>query len=146
MLLAPCSQAMVFKAPSHDLNSNFEWVNANGGLVRIYATGEIDENTGREFERFVKQNKLPRSIVFFNSGGGSLSGAIKLGKLIRQMGFDTGVASYKAGTTRHEGICASACTYAFAGGVSRYYEAGAARLGLHQFYSTDNVISNRSSQ
>lgn len=146
MLLAPYAQAMVFEAPNHDFNSNFEWVNANGGLLRVYATGEIDENTGEEFDRYVKQNKLPRSIVFFNSSGGSLSGAIKLGKLIRQLGFDTGVASYKAGTTKYEGICASACAYAFAGGVSRYYKAGATRLGLHQFYSTDNVISNRASQ
>lgn len=140
------ANAMKFESPNHEFMDNFHWVNENGGLFRVYATGEIDNNSGAMFDRFVKQNKIQRAIVFFNSGGGSLSGAIELGKVIRQLGFDTGIASFRDGTTKYEGICASACAYAFAGGVSRYYKAGATRLGLHQFYSKDNLISNKASQ
>ena len=140
------ANAMKFESPNHEFMDNFHWVNENGGLLRVYATGEIGNNSGAMFDRFVKQNKIQKAIVFFNSGGGSLSGAIELGKVIRQLGFDTGIASFRDGATKYEGICASACAYAFAGGVSRYYKAGATRLGLHQFYSKDNLISNKASQ
>lgn len=140
------ANAMKFEWPNHEFMDNFHWVNEKGDILRVYATGEIGENSGAMFDRFVKQNKIQKAIVFFNSGGGSLSGAIELGKVIRQLGFDTGIASFRDGATKYEGICASACAYAFAGGVSRYYKAGATRLGLHQFYSKDNLISNKTSQ
>lgn len=140
------ANAMKFSSPNHEFMDSFHWTNEKGDLLRVYATGEIDENSGEMLERFVKQNKIPKAIIFFNSGGGSLSGAIGLGKVIRQLGFDTGIASFENGTTKYEGICASACAYAFAGGVSRYYIAGATRLGLHQFYSKGNSISNKASQ
>lgn len=140
------ANAMNFELQTHDFMDNFHWVNAYDDLVRVYATGEINQNSGAAFERFVKQNKLQKAIVFFNSGGGSLVGAIELGTVIRRLRFDTGIALFRDGATQYEGICASACVYAFAGGVSRYYKAGGTRLGLHQFYATDNSISNEESQ
>lgn len=140
------ANAMKFETPRHEFINNFQWMNEKGDLLRVYATGEINENSGEMFDGFIKQYKIQRAIVFFNSGGGSLSGAIELGKVIRRLGFDTGIASFKDGATKYEGICASACVYAFAGGVSRYYSAGETKLGLHQFYSKDNVITNKTSQ
>ena len=58
--------AMNFEVPTHTFNNNFHWVNANGDLVRVYATGDIAENSGVIFERFVKQNKIKRAIASIN--------------------------------------------------------------------------------
>lgn len=79
------ANAMKFSSPNHEFMDSFHWTNEKGDLLRVYATREIDENSGEMLERFVKQNKIPKAIIFFNSGGGSLSGAIGLGKVIRQL-------------------------------------------------------------
>jgi len=137
---------MEFDVPTHKFEDNFNWMNSNGDLVRLYATGDIVENSGEILDQFVKKNKIQRAIVYFNSGGGSLSGAIELGKVVRRLGFDTGIASFRDGSTKDDGFCASACAYAFAGGINRYYKTGRTRLGLHQFYAKENTISNKASQ
>jgi ATP-dependent protease ClpP protease subunit len=85
-------------------------------------------------------------MVLFNSPGGSLMGGVALGNAIRKLGFDTGIATYAHGGMVTSGICASACAYAFAGGRGRYYSGGSTRLGIHQFYSQGNDISNGASQ
>src|SRR5262249_1368498 len=100
-----------------------------GGCEWISAQGTIEENTAREFKNFVVREKLAgiRIEVTFNSPGGLLGPGLDLGLAIRQLRFDTEV--------ERGGICASACAYAFLGGVSRGAERG--QIGVHQFYSPD---------
>jgi len=146
VLLSGAAYSMDFSVPKHDLYDVNNWVNKKGDLQRIYATGPIESNTSGELEAFVKTNGIKSAVVLFNSPGGSLADALELGKTIRALGFSTGIASFRDGKMIQEGICASACAYAFAGGVYRYYGGGNTHLGLHQFYSQENVISNKTSQ
>jgi hypothetical protein len=62
--------------------------------------------------------------VYISSLGGSLKAALALGRSIRRHQLNTMVGSNK--------ICASACVWAFAGGVNR---TAAGVLAVHQFYS-----------
>ena len=107
--------------------------------AEIYASGDIEKGTTLKFINFIKQNNIGRATVFFNSNGGSLMEGIYMGEVIRQMGFDStiGTLSYK-----REGVCASACSYAFAGGVARYIYYDKQKIGLHQFFLNDGVNRN----
>lgn len=147
VVLAPIStRAMTFESPEHRFEDRFAWINIKGGIDRIYARGRIEEESAEILERFVAKNGIDRAIIFLDSAGGSLSGALKLGKLIRKLGFDTGIGSFKDGRLSSNGVCASACAYVFAGGIGRYYEEGNAKLGLHQFYALNEKIDNQQSQ
>ena len=109
---------------------------ATQGYPNIYATGPIAEGDADRFQAFVKAHKLEAAQVVFNSPGGALLEGVKLGRVIRSLGFATGVAAQDAvGGPRSKAICASACAYAFAGGVLRYV-SDEARLGVHQFRSS----------
>lgn len=115
------------------------------GCEWIAADGEITSSTPNEFANFVQKHKMQnyKMTVKFNSPGGSLYGGIQLGKLIRQYGFVTYVGktvpdSYNWQTTKN-GICLSACVFAFIGGITR--SAKADELGIHQFYN-DYAVSN----
>lgn len=60
--------------------------------------------------------------VSFNSGGGSISKALALGREIRTLGLST--------VQPRALECASACAFAFMGGVKRFAEPGA--IGVHK--------------
>jgi len=57
----------------------------------VVATGMITAETPRQFALFAKANDLTRATVVLNSEGGSVDGAIALGRAIRQFGLDTTV-------------------------------------------------------
>lgn len=112
----------------------------------IQATGDITDDTPQAFERFLASapDYAPKRIRL-NSPGGSLRAGIRLGELFRTRGFTTEVGSdrtdpegrpYFGGraSVRTPGICASACAYAFLGGVERVLDEGS-KLGVHRFYS-----------
>ena len=116
---------------------------ANGGncsfCAWIVAEGEIDENTPEDFLKFYEKNPYDYTVVF-NSEGGNLIAGLELGRIIRAKNLSTEVAkTYNLeGDASHleeksEGICYSACAYAFLGGVDREVTAG--EIGFHQFYS-----------
>ncbi|PUA17811.1 hypothetical protein [Glaciimonas sp. PCH181] len=140
------SYAMTFSAPKHEFYDVFAWENSHSGKTRIYADGEITDNTAQEFKAFVMANKIENAMVLLNSGGGSLVEGMRLGSAIRELGFDTGIATYSNGKMIEQGTCASACAYAFAGGIGRNYLGKGTRLGIHQFYSADPNVSNQASQ
>lgn len=121
----------------------FAQIVLRGGEVRIFATGEIKEGTADEFKRFVRQRGILNAKVHFNSQGGSLIGGLRLGAAIRDLGFDTEVQAkeWEYGYPP-SALCASACAYAFAGGMNRFYSDSAGRLGLHQFYLTDGSVAD----
>ena len=107
--------------------------------AEIYASGDITQGTALTFINFIKTNNIGVATVYFDSYGGSLIEGITLGEIIRKMGYDTSI-----GTTQSKlsGVCASACTYAFAGGVARYIYDDRQKLGLHQFYSIKGSQGN----
>lgn len=109
------------------------------GFDRIYATGEITEDTDQALMDFVGANDVSAARVYFNSPGGSLTGGIALGRVIRRLGFSTAVGVYSPDynpSANETAICASACAYAFAGGASRFYDEYSGGLGIHQFYAS----------
>jgi len=70
--------------------------------------------------------KLPRgTTILLNSTSGDLVSGIKLGKMIRQYGFNTRIGQAKPAqpNTEINGQCYSACVLAFAGGLNRYIDA-----------------------
>lgn len=135
--------AMTFRMPPDTQQERFIR-QVMGGKIKIYAKGTITEGTHLRLLEFLKQNKVNEPVtLFFNSPGGSLTESITLGRVIRTLGFSTGIGEfgkeYNFKDTQKEirAICASACVYAFAGGVLREYHYRDTLLGVHQFYSTD---------
>jgi len=57
----------------------------------VVATGAISDETPSQFALFAKAHDLTRATVVLNSEGGSVHGAIALGRAIRQLGLDTTV-------------------------------------------------------
>jgi hypothetical protein len=134
LFLATYADAMTFRGEGNGGNcSGCEW---------IVADGEITAETPKQFVKFLA-DKNYNVTIYLNSPGGDLMAGIKLGELIREKGFSTGV-----GTSVPEpinpmfrriagGKCVSACAYAFLGGVSRDGNSGV--IGVHQFYNEATI-------
>ena len=92
----------------------------------IYATGTFVDHTAGLFQLFVQRHQIKdRAVVIFKSTGGSVAEALSMGRMIRQMGFDTEVSTE----------CFSSCTIAFLRGVRRYVGVEA-KFGVHRISST----------
>jgi hypothetical protein len=109
------------------------------GAEWIAAEGEIVDETADDLEAFMKgfgyQENPGGWAVRFSSPGGSLAGGIRLGELIRKLRLDTQVGATEPDGRHWKGVpgyCASACAFAFLGGLSRHVSGG--ELGVHQFY------------
>jgi hypothetical protein len=109
------------------------------GAEWIAAEGEITDETPGDLEAFMRSVGLTENpggwSVRLHSPGGSLSGGIRLGELIRRLKLGTEIGSTDAEGhhwKRVPGHCASACAFAFLGGLSR--DASGSELGAHQFY------------
>ena len=130
-------EPMQFKIAPNTPENNLFRVAINGGQYEIFASGEIDSGATERFQKFVTANSIRDAVVLFDSPGGSLSEGMKLGKAIRSMRFNTGIGSYRQNGKRlYQGMCASSCAYAFAGGEYRFYYGDKEKLGIHQFYSS----------
>src|ERR1700741_1328190 len=57
----------------------------------VVATGTISDETPSQFALLAKAHDLTGATVVLNSEGGSVHGAIALGRAIRQLGLDTTV-------------------------------------------------------
>jgi hypothetical protein len=95
-------------------------------------------------------HKVEAAKIHFNSSGGSLLEGMKLGRAIRTLQFDTTVGVYNPkyieGANRYS-FCASACAYAFAGGLSRFLDEYTGKIGIHQFYSAgSSALSGETAQ
>ena len=104
----------------------------------IYANGVIAQGTAERFSRFVKDKQISSgAVVFFNSPGGSVGEALEIGRLIRAAAFETSLGT-KDGK---DGVCFSACTLAFLGGVRR--SVGTNMLfGVHRISTTVPLTSS----
>lgn len=97
----------------------------------INAIGEFDDDAPERFEEFIKAHKdevKTGTTVQFLSFGGSLFAGMEVGAIIQQHGLNTyvGNSDYLKG----DNVCASACTLAFIGGLSRVVKADA-RFSVH---------------
>lgn len=121
-----------------------------GGVVDVFASGEITEGTTDRLTAFVREHKIEAAKIHFNSPGGSLAEGIMLGRAIRRLQFFTTVGVYNPdydSDLNKASSCASACAYAYAGGVSRFLDEYTGRLGVHQFYgATSDSLSGEAAQ
>lgn len=121
----------------------------------IAATGMITADTARQFIAFVRDNTLqtarggqaghPGATVVLDSDGGSVLGALDLGRAIRRFGFGTTVgrvverrtgAFTRNGETIARADCQSMCTFVLLAGVQRHVPPGA-RVLVHQIWLGD---------
>ena len=66
---------------------------ACGNQCKLYvaASGAITSDTPAQFQAFAKNRKLGSAVVVLDSDGGSVHGALALGREIRGLGLDTTV-------------------------------------------------------
>jgi hypothetical protein len=124
----------------------------------IAASGMITADTPRQFLAFVRDNALqaaqsaaPRAgaaigaTVVLESDGGSVLGALDLGRAIRRLGFATTVGRVverrakngaKFGEATGRADCQSMCTFVLLGGVQRQVPSDA-RVLVHQIWLGD---------
>jgi hypothetical protein len=120
----------------------------------IAASGMITADTARQFTAFVRDNSLqagalqpgqPGATVVLESDGGSVLGALDLGRAIRRFGFATTVghmaerratAFMKYGETIARADCQSMCTFVLLAGVQRHVPPDA-RVLVHQIWLGD---------
>lgn len=111
------------------------------GCEWISAIGVIEEDTPAKFQKFISEFSY-RPAIYLHSPGGNLMAGLELGRLIRANGFDTVISNtipVDDLETSVPGVCASACAYAFFGGVNRQLERDS-RLGFHQFYRQASTV------
>lgn len=108
------------------------------GCEWIGAEGTIDDTSLPNFLLALKKvdGGYPGLRIVLNSPGGSLANGIKLGEFIRSKRFHTEVGRTVSDNSGWKetapGKCASACAFAFLGGVDRDAKGG--EIGVHQFY------------
>lgn len=114
--------------------------------VLITAAGAITADTPRDFERFARGRDLTGATVVLDSDGGSVLGAIALGRQIRRLAllttvgraidFDTSAQDSRRATLSPRADCESMCAFVLLGGVQRSVPAEA-RVMVHQIWLGD---------
>jgi hypothetical protein len=111
----------------------------------VLGIGEITDETPAAFRDFLGRNPDAEKRLRLSSPGGSLLGGIALGEMIRSAGYATEIGATRhngdgsvtsggaPGSQRTPGVCASACAYAFLGGVERTIDINS-KIGFHRFY------------
>lgn len=111
----------------------------------VAATGMIRAETVREFEVFAAKNNVRGATIVLNSEGGSVHGAIALGRAIRKLDMTTtvgrivdvkGASDPKAATIVSRADCESMCAFVLLAGAKRVVPAEA-RVRVHQIWLGD---------
>ena len=112
----------------------------------VSASGAITSDTPRDFEAFAKKHKLDGATIALDSDGGSVLGALALGRAIRKLGMTTTVgktidlSSADGGKKRAKlqprAYCESMCAFVLLAGVERRVPAEA-RVMVHQIWLGD---------
>ncbi len=128
-------QAMTFKLAQVDTSAR---CGTTCPLI-VQAEGSIGKDTATEFVEFLKtqpRTSQLKAIVFMNSPGGVLEGAMKLGFVFRQLKLTVAIA--EAGRTGEGSVtsaqCYSACVYALMGGKKRIVPL-ASKVGIHSIFT-----------
>lgn len=130
LMIPSAASAMTFDLHGTGGNCNgCEWIGGDG---------PIDDTSLPNLIAALKKvdGGYPGLRVVLNSPGGNLAGGLKLGEYIRSKQFNTEVGRTVPDASGWKetapGKCASACSFAFLGGVRR--EAKGGEIGVHQFY------------
>jgi hypothetical protein len=109
----------------------------------ISATGVITEDTVHDFDRFAKKKDVRGATLVLDSEGGSVLGALALGRAIRQRDMTTTVGRTVAAGTGPDGKprailspdanCESMCAFLLLAGVRRFVPPQA-RVLVHQIW------------
>jgi hypothetical protein len=117
----------------------------------IFASGAITADSARDFKQFVQETQdsgrnLRNATMVLDSDGGSVHGAIALGREIRAYAFTTTVGraidgdKFKTAAKRialsPRGDCESMCAFVLLGGVQRFVPPQA-RVMVHQIWLGD---------
>jgi hypothetical protein len=111
----------------------------------IAATGAITADTPRDFEMFARGRELTGATVVLDSDGGSVHGAIALGRDIRRLGLATTIGRIvdipngqdtPRGHYVPQADCESMCGFVLLGGVHRTVPPQA-RVMVHQIWLGD---------
>lgn len=112
----------------------------------ISATGAITADTPRDFESFVKSRNVRGATLVLDSDGGSVLGALALGRIVRKLGMTTTVGKTVDLPTAGNGerraqiapqaFCESMCAFVLLAGVERHVPAEA-RVLVHQIWLGD---------
>jgi hypothetical protein len=120
---------------------------ANQCKLYIAASGAITADTPTQFQTFAKNRKLNGAVVVLDSDGGSVHGAIALGREIRRLGLDTTVGRLSdlktngnkepvRATLSPRADCESMCSFVLLAGVRRFVPSDA-RVMVHQIWLGD---------
>src|SRR5215467_6953143 len=155
--LAVCSLAVVSGAPRQDDASTMPMrfalhqegpAEACGTNCRtlISASGMITAETPREFDSFARGRDLRGATIVLDSKGGSVLGAIALGRAIRSLSLATTVGRVREQAARDgkgrrawlwpRAECQSMCPFVLLGGVKRSIPPEA-RVLVHQIWLGD---------
>src|ERR1700722_4155479 len=111
----------------------------------IAASGMITADAPRQFLAFIRDNPVQDATVVLESDGGSVLGALELGRAIRRLGLSTTVgrvverrpkAGAKYGEVNSRVDCQSMCTFVLLAGVKRTGPLDAQVL-VHQIWLGD---------
>jgi hypothetical protein len=149
-LVAFANDRLVAKDEPKSTQMRFEW-RTEGPAERcgqhcrtwISAIGVIAEGTSREFEAFARGRDLRGATLVLDSEGGSVLGALALGRAIRRLDITTSVGrtdvlpSSDGRATRvtltPKASCESMCAFVLLGGARRYVPPEA-RVMVHQIW------------
>jgi hypothetical protein len=99
----------------------------------LIAVGAFELNDEKGFRAALDRNPNIEE-VWFDSPGGNVSAALKIGRLLRERGIATRIPKGAS--------CESACPYAFVGGVIRSADPGT-KVGVHMATRTnDDALIN----
>jgi hypothetical protein len=130
--------------PPNRISMDFRIVEGTGTFGQrrwIQASGPILLETADRFDQFARANRIAGMTIVLDSPGGSMTAGLRMGRAFRAAGVNTMVGrtvvrvenGRTIATLINHGVgCASACTYAFLGGVQRIVPT-TARFGVHQF-------------
>jgi hypothetical protein len=117
----------------------------------ITATGPITERTPRDFKEFAARRDLRGATLVLDSEGGSVIGAIELGRAVRKLEMNTTVGK-AVGVRQADGTtaakfsgkasCQSMCVFLLLAGTQRYVSPDA-RLLVHQIWLTDKTKGSK---
>jgi hypothetical protein len=117
----------------------------------VTGSGPITERTARDFKDFADKRDLRGATLVLDSEGGSVVGAIDLGRAVRKLEMNTtvgkAVAARQADGTvsarfTPKASCQSMCVFLLLAGTQRYV-APEARLLVHQIWLTDKTKGSK---
>jgi hypothetical protein len=151
-LALACCAAPVVGDPTSPVDDNangpmrFQWRQEKsdcGAQCRswISASGYITSETPRDFETFAQDPNVHGAVIVFDSDGGSVLGAIALGRSIRRLDMITTVGKttlvprdpQQHATLTGDGRCESMCAFLLLAGKQRYVPPQAQVL-VHQIW------------